>query len=70
MIDDAETSAQRRGNKSGSRRRADQSKFRQINFDRTRRRALSDHQIELKIFHRRIQNFFDCRTQAVNLVNK
>ncbi len=37
---------------------------------RPRRRAFADHQIELKILHRRIEDFFDGRVQPVNFVDE
>src|SRR5262245_42745507 len=66
----AEAPAQRRGDQSGPRRRADQREFGQIEFHRTRRRPLPDHQIELEILHRWIQNLFNRRMKAMNLVNE
>src|SRR5262245_4959231 len=66
----AEAPAQRRGDQSGPRCRADQGEFGQIEFNRTRRRPLPDHQIKLEILHRGIENLFNRRVKAMNLVNE
>src|SRR5262249_41963139 len=66
----AEAPAQRRGDQSRPRRRADQREFGQIEFHRTRRRTLPDHQIKLEILHRGIENLFNRRMKAMNLVNE
>ena len=42
----------------------------QIEADRARRRALPDHDVELEILHRGIQDFFDRAGQAVDLVDE
>ena len=39
-------------------------------LDRARRRALADHDVELEVLDRRIQDFLDHRAQAVNLVDE
>ena len=51
-------------------RGAHQGERRQIELDRARARALADHQIELRVFHGRIQHFLDHGTQAVNLIDE
>ena len=63
-LHDAETVAQRVGQQPGARRRADQRERRQVELDRTRGRPFADHDVELKILHRRIQHFFDDRDSA------
>ncbi len=69
-LHNAEAVAQRVGQHPGSGGGPDQGKGRQIQLDRTGSRAFADHDIELIIFHRRIQNLFDDRRQAMNLVNE
>src|SRR5262245_31003973 len=66
----AEAPAQRRGDQSGARRSPDQREFGQIEFHRPRRRPLPDHQIKLEILHRGIENLFNRRMKAMNLVNE
>src|SRR5687767_11183093 len=56
---DAETPAQRRRDQTGARRCADKGELRQVEFDRTGRGALTDQQIELVVFHRRVKLFFE-----------
>ncbi len=45
-------------------------KLRQLEFDRTRRGALADQQIQLVVLHRRVKFFFERRKQAMNLVDE
>src|ERR1700749_636017 len=68
MKDDAEAPAQGRGDESGPRRRADESELWQGKLDRSGRRALPNHNVKLKVLHRRIENFLDGGGHAVNLV--
>jgi len=70
MERDAEPPAQRRGDQPGARRRADKREFRQVDFDRPRRRPLPDDDVELIIFHRRVEHLFNRRVQPVNFVDK
>src|SRR5262249_45943626 len=67
---DAEAVAQRVGEKAGAGGGADQREPRQIDLDRARRRALADDQVELKILHRRIEDFLDRRIEPVDLVDE
>ena len=67
---DAEAVAQRIGQHARTRGRADQGKGRQVELDRARRRALADHDIDLEVFERRIEYFFDHRRQAMYLVDE
>ncbi len=69
-LHDAEAVAQRRGQKPGAGRRADQGEGRQVQLDRARRRPLADHDVELKILHRRIQHFLDDGREAVDLIDE
>jgi hypothetical protein len=59
--DDAETVAQRIGQHAGARGGADQRERLQVQLDRTRRRAFADHDVDLVVFQRRIQDFFHHR---------
>jgi hypothetical protein len=62
-LHDAEAVAQRRGQQTGARGRADQRERRQIELDRARAGTLADHEIELRVLHGRVQHFLDHRTQ-------
>ncbi len=66
----AEAIAQRIGQQPDPRRRADERELRQIDPNRARRRTFADHQVELEILHRRIENFLDRRVQAMNFVDE
>src|SRR5262245_28155255 len=66
----AETVAQRVGQQAGAGGGANQRERREIDLDRTCRRALADNQVELKILHRRVQDFLDRRVETMNLVDE
>ena len=66
----AEAVAQRIGQKAGARRGADQREFGEVDLHRTRRRPFADDEIELKILHRRIEDFLDRRIEAMDLVDE
>ena len=66
----AKAVAQRIGEQPCARRGADQGEFRQLDLDRARRRALADDEVELKILHRGIQHFLDCRAEAMDFVDE
>ena len=66
----AETVAQRIGQQPGARCGADQREWRQVDLHRARRWAFADDEIELEILHRRIEDFFHCRIEPVNLVDE
>ncbi len=68
--DDAEAVAQRVGQHAGARGRADQGERRQIELDRARRRTLADHDVDLEILQRRVEDFLDHRREAVDLVDE
>ena len=67
---DAETVAKRRREEARPRRRADEREFRKIDLDRARRRPLADHEIELKILHRGVEDLLDRRIEPVDLVDE
>ena len=54
VMDDAEALAQRRRQHAGARRRPDQRETLQRQLQRLGVRAAVDHEVDLKIFHRRI----------------
>src|ERR1700747_3056240 len=56
---DAEAVAQRIGEKSRARGRADERELRQLDLHRTRRRSLANDEVELKILHGWIEDFLD-----------
>ena len=66
----AEALAERRGEKPGARRGADQREAGKIDAHRARRRSLADDEIELEVLHRRIENFLDRRIEPVDLVDE
>jgi hypothetical protein len=69
-LHDAEAVAQRRGQQARARGGADQGEGRQVELDRAGRGALADHDVDLEILHRRIQDFLDLRRQAMDLVDE
>ncbi len=69
-LHDAEAIAQRSGEKSGARGRADQRERRQIELDRARGRTVADHDVDLVVLHRRIQDFLDDRRQAMDFIDE
>jgi hypothetical protein len=68
--DDAEAVAQRIGQHAGARGGADQREGRQVELDRARRRAFADHDVDLEVLQRRVEDFLDHRAQAVDLVDE
>ena len=69
-LPDAEAVAQRRGEQAGARGRADQREGRHRQADAARRRALADHDVDLEVLHGRVEDLFDGRVQAVDLVDE
>jgi hypothetical protein len=69
-LDDAEAVAQRRGQQAGAGGGADQGERRQVELDRTRGGAFADHDVDLIVLHRRIEDLLDHRRQAVDLVHE
>src|SRR2546422_9214398 len=67
---DSKPSAQRRGDQSGPRGRAHQSEFRQLQFNRTRARSLTNQKIETEIFHRWIKLFLEGRQQPMDFIDE
>ena len=67
---DAEAVAQRRGEQPGARRRADQRERLQVELDRARRRPLPDHDVDLVVLHRRVEDLLDDAVEAVDLVDE
>ena len=69
-VHDAEARAQRRGQQPGARRRADQRELLQRHLHRARARALADHDVELVVLERRIEDLLDRRRHPVDLVDE
>ena len=69
-VDDAEARAQRRGQQPRARRRADEREALDRHLDRPRARALPDHDVELVVLHRRIEDLLDRRAHAVDFVDE
>ena len=69
-LHDAETIPQGRSQKTGAGGGADESEGGQIQPDGSRRRTFPDHDVELEILEGRIQDFFDDRGQAMDLVHE
>ena len=68
MKNDAEPSPQRSGDQSRPRRRSDKRELRQLKLYRTRSRTLTDHDVDVVILHRRVEDLFDRRIETVDLV--
>ena len=68
--DDAEAIAQRIGQHAGARGRADQRERLQLELDRARRRALADHDVDLVVLQRRVEDLLDHRREAMDLVDE
>jgi hypothetical protein len=68
--DDAEAVAQRIGQHAGARGGADQGERLQVELHGTRGRAFADHDVDLVVLQRRIQDLLDHRRQAVDLVDE
>ncbi len=69
-LHDAETVAQRRGEQPCPRRGADQRERRQVDLDRAGTGAFADHDVELEVFERRVQDLFDDRAQPMDFVHE
>src|SRR6266404_1398538 len=69
-MNDAEARTQRRSHQSRAGRGPDQREAVQDEWMNPRPRALSDHQINPVILHRRVQNFLDRGNQAVNFIEE
>ena len=69
-VHDAEPAAQRRRQQPRSRRGADQREGLERHLHRSRAGPLPDHEVELVVLERRIEDLFDRRRQAVNLVDE
>ena len=67
---DAEAVAQRIGQHARARGGTDQRERRQIEFHRARGRTLADHDVDLEIFQRGIEDFLDHRRQPMDLVDE
>src|SRR5437763_325579 len=68
--DDAEAVAQGVGQHAGTRGGAGKRERRQIELDRARRWALADHDVDLEVLERGVEDLLDYRRQAVNLVDE
>src|SRR5580704_17525515 len=66
----AETIAQRGGEKPGASRGTDQREPGEVDLHGARRRPGADDEVELEILHRRIENLFDRRIKTMNLVDE
>ena len=69
-VDDAEARAQRRRQQPRARGGADQRELLQLHLHRSRARALADHDVELEVLHRRIEDLLDGGRHAVDLVDE
>ena len=67
---DPEPSTERRRQQPRARRRADERERLERHLDRARRRPAADHDVELEVLHRRIEDLLDVRREAVNLVDE
>src|SRR5258707_195279 len=69
-MDDAEARTERRGDQSGAGGGTDQREMVQMKRVNARARSLSDDQVDAKILHRGVEDFFDGGLQAVNFVEE
>ena len=69
-LHDAKAVAQRRGQRTGPGGGANQGKRRQVDFNRARRRPFANHDIQLVVFHCRIEHLFHHRREAMDLIDK
>jgi DNA polymerase III delta prime subunit len=68
--DDAEAVAQRVGQHAGARGGAHQGEGLQIQLDAARRRAFADHDVDLVVLQRRVEDFLDDGREPVDLVDE
>ena len=66
----AEPVPQRRREKPGPGRRADERERLELELERPRRRPLADDDVELEVLHRRIEHLLDDTVQAMDLVDE
>src|SRR5690606_39400836 len=69
-LNDTEAVTQRVGQHAGAGGGTDQGEGWQIELDRPRGRTFADHDIELIVLHRRVENLLDYRRKAVNFIDK
>ena len=69
-VNESKPVPQRRGQGSGSGRGPDEGKPRQIQLDRPGGRPLPDDEIELVVFHRRIERFLDGGRQSMDFIDE
>ena len=69
-VHDAEPRSQRRRQQPRARRRANQRERLHRQLDRPRARPLADHDVDLEVLHRRVEDFLDRRTHAVDFVDE
>ena len=69
-MDNAEPRPERRGQQARPGRRADEREPLETHLDRPRARPLADYDVHLVVFERGIQDLFDDRRHAVNLVDE
>src|SRR5262249_58145417 len=66
----AEAVAERRRQEPGARRRADEAEGLERQLDDARGRPLPDHEVELEVLHRRIEDLLDDVVETVDLVDE
>ena len=69
-MDDAEARAQRRGEEAGARGGADEREARQLDLHRPRGGTLADDDVDVEVFHRRVEHLLDRRREAMDLVDE
>ena len=69
-LHDAETIPQRRGQQPRAGGGSHESKRRQVEFNRSRGGPLTNHDIQLIVFHRRVEHLLNIGTQSVDFINK
>jgi hypothetical protein len=69
-VHDAEARAERRRQQSGARRRAHERERLQRDLHRSRAGPLADHDVQLIVLHRGVEDLLDGRRQAVDFVDE
>ena len=70
VVDRAEPITKRRGETADPRRRPDEREPRQGQPQRARARALPKDDVQMELFHRRVEDFLDHAREAVHLVDE
>lgn len=70
LVDDPEARAKRVGERARACGGADQGEGREVELDRARRRSFADHDVDLIVLERRVEDFLHNGREAMNLVDE